>query len=151
MSRAFSLNNFRRTSSTKLYQSYPLVPTSSAGLHWPANRDAIVDTSWYAQWSALSREIETQKSETLVSYECRLIMYVVDLWSTHAYIWMWFVAIYLGGGGGVGAKSNRLRLETNYKLRIWSLRVSPWNLPHLFIVLLATEKCLRFFNCCPRT
>ena len=102
---------------------------STGSLHWPANQDANGDTA-HAQWSALSRE--TQSSETFVSNECRLVMYVVDLLRTHVYTWMWFVVINLGERDrditGAGAKLNRLRLETNYKLMIWSLR----NLMHRY-------------------
>ena len=36
---------------------------------------------------------------------------------------MWFIVINLGEGEGVGAKLNRLRLETKHELMIWSLRL----------------------------
>ena len=49
---------------------------------------------------SLEQSSETQSSETFVSYECRLVMYVVDLFSTHVYIWIWFVVISLGEGVG---------------------------------------------------
>ena len=53
-------------------------------------------------------------------------------------IWMWFVGIILGEGGGVGAKLNRLRLKTNYKLMIWSL-ISPCFLFFLFLFFFNVE------------
>ena len=39
----------------------------------------------------------------------------------HVYIRMWFVVNKFGEGEGVGAKLNRLRLETDYELTIWSV------------------------------
>ena len=76
---------------------------STGSLHWPANRDANVDNA-HGQWSALSRE--TQRSETFVSNECRLVMCMVDLSSTRVYICMWLVAINFGEGEGGGWSQN---------------------------------------------